>query len=54
MGNFSQIGQSHLALKYVFIPVSATQLGVGYNPSGDAVQFAFMHLPRLRFRLPGT
>ena len=38
----SQIGQSHLALKYVFIPVNVTKLGVGYNPTGDTVQFCFM------------
>lgn|GEM_PF-1699542 len=42
MSASSQIGQSHLALKYVFIPVSATRLGVPYNPTADTVQFAFM------------
>lgn len=39
---FSTIGQSHLSLKYVLIPVSFTKLGVQANPTGDVVQFAFM------------
>ncbi len=39
---FSAIGLSHLALEYVLIPVQVTKLGLPYNPTGDAVQFAFM------------
>jgi hypothetical protein len=39
---FSAIGMSHLSLQYYFVPVSVTKLGVAYNPTGDAVQFAFM------------
>lgn len=39
------IGQSHLALKNIFIPVAATRLGLPYNPTGDTVQFAFMPTP---------
>lgn len=42
MGNFSMISLSQLATQYVFVPVSATLLGVPYNPTGDPVQFAFM------------
>jgi hypothetical protein len=29
-------------LKYIFIPVAATQYGLPYNPTSDTVQFAFM------------
>jgi hypothetical protein len=36
------IGMSHLSLKYYIVPVAATKAGVSYNPTGDAVQFAFM------------
>lgn len=39
------VGMSHLALKYVFIPVSATQFGISYNPTADLVQFCFMPTP---------
>lgn len=39
---FSTIGISHLATEYVLIPVSATKSGLSYNPTADAVQFAFM------------
>lgn len=39
------IGQSHLSLEYVYVPVSATKLGATYNPTGDTVQFAFMPTP---------
>jgi hypothetical protein len=41
VGNFSQIGLSQLATEYVLIPVSATKSGEPYDPTGDAVQFAF-------------
>jgi hypothetical protein len=33
---------SQLSTQYVFIPVTATKSGIPYNPTGDAVQFAFM------------
>ena len=36
------IGMSHLSLQYYFVPVSVTKLGLAYNPTGDAVAFAFM------------
>lgn len=39
---FSSLGMSHLSTQYYLVPVSATQAGVPYNPTGDAVQFAFM------------
>jgi hypothetical protein len=39
------IGQSHLALKNIYLPVTATLLGLPYNPTGDTVQFAFMPTP---------
>ena len=39
---FDTIGMSQLATQYVFIPVQATRSGVAYNPTGDAVQMAFM------------
>ena len=39
---FDAIGMSQLSTQYVFIPVQATKSGVAYNPTGDAVQFAFM------------
>lgn len=39
------IGQSHLSLKNIFLPVAATKLGLPYNPTGDIVQFAFMPTP---------
>jgi hypothetical protein len=39
---FDSIGMSQLSTQYVFIPVSATKSGVPYNPTGDAVVFAFM------------
>ena len=41
MGSNS-IGMSHLATMYYLVPVAATQAGVAHNPTGDAVQFAFM------------
>lgn len=41
MGNFT-IEQSHLSLEYVFVPVSASSAGTSYNPTADAVAFAFM------------
>lgn len=39
---FSVIGQSHLSTQYVLIPVAATVDGTPYNPTSDAVAFAFM------------
>ena len=39
---FDTIGMSHLATMYVFIPFAVTKSGVPYNPTGDAVAFAFM------------
>ncbi len=45
MGNFSQIGMSHLATEYVFVPIAVTKLGVPYNPTGDVVEFSFMPTP---------
>jgi hypothetical protein len=39
---FDAIGMSQLSTQYVFIPVSATKSGIAYNPTGDAVAFAFM------------
>ena len=38
---FDTIGMSQLSTQYVLVPVSATKAGVSYNPTGDAVQFAF-------------
>ena len=43
--SFSQIGMSHLATMYVFVPFAATKSGVPYNPTGDTVVFAFMPTP---------
>ena len=45
MANFSQIEMSHLSTQYVFVPFNVTKLGVSYNPTGDAVAFAFMPTP---------
>lgn len=42
MGNFSMISLSQLATQYVFVPVSATSLGIPANPTSDPVVFAFM------------
>lgn len=39
---FDTIGMSQLATMYVFVPFSVTKSGVPYNPTGDAVAFAFM------------
>ena len=39
---FDTIGMSQLSTQYVFIPVTATKSGIPYNPTGDAVVFAFM------------
>lgn len=38
---FSLIGMSQLSTQYILVPVTATQAGAAYNPTGDAVQFAF-------------
>ncbi len=45
MANFTTIGLSQLATEYVLIPVSATKLGLPFNPTGDTVVFAFMPTP---------
>ena len=42
---FSALGMSHLATQYYLVPVSATKAGVPYNPTSDAVAFAFMPQP---------
>ena len=42
---FSTIGMSHLSTQYYLVPVSVTNLGLPYNPTGDSVQFAFMPTP---------
>ena len=42
---FETIGMSHLATMYVFVPFAATRSGLPYNPTGDAVAFAFMPTP---------
>lgn len=42
VANFSQVGLSQLATQYVFVPISATEAGISYNPTADVVQFAFM------------
>jgi hypothetical protein len=39
---FETIGFSHLSTEYILIPVAATKNGAAYNPTADAVQFAFM------------
>jgi len=39
---FSALGMSHLATMYYLVPVTATKAGAAYNPTSDAVQFAFM------------
>jgi hypothetical protein len=39
---FDSVGMSQLSTQYVFIPVTATKSGIPYNPTGDAVVFAFM------------
>jgi hypothetical protein len=43
--SYSTTGMSHLATEYILIPLSATKAGLSYNPTGDAVQFAFMPTP---------
>jgi hypothetical protein len=42
---FSTIGMSHLATMYVFVPFAVTKSGIPYNPTSDAVVFAFMPTP---------
>lgn len=39
---FSTLTISHLSTEYVLIPIQVTKSGTPYNPTGDAVQFAFM------------
>ena len=48
---FDTTGMSHLATMYVFIPFAATRSGLPYNPTGDAVAFAFMPTPT---QVPGN
>ena len=48
---FSQIGMSHLATMYVYVPFAVTKSGLPYNPAGDAVVFAFMPTPT---QVPGV
>jgi hypothetical protein len=49
--SISTIGLSQLSLEYVPVPVAATRSGVSYNPTGDAVTFAFMPTPT---QVPGS
>ncbi len=42
---------SGLATQYYLVPVAATKAGVSYNPTSDAVAFAFMPTPT---RTPGN
>ena len=42
---FSSLGMSQLATMYYLVPVAATKLGAAYNPTGDAVAFAFAPTP---------
>ena len=42
---FSTIGMSQLATMYVFVPFAVTKSGVAYNPTSDAVAFAFAPTP---------
>lgn len=39
---FSTLTISHLSTEYVLIPLQVTKSGSPYNPTSDAVQFAFM------------
>lgn len=39
---YSQVTISHLSTEYVLVPISATKDSVAYNPTGDAVEMAFM------------
>jgi hypothetical protein len=48
---FSTLGMSHLSTQYYLVPVAATKAGVTYNPTGDAVAFAFMPTPT---QVPGS
>lgn len=41
MASSTVIGMSRLSTMYYLVPVQATQAGAAYNPTGDAVQFAF-------------
>ncbi len=43
--SYEVLNMSHLSTEYVNIPVSVTKAGVPYNPTSDAVQFAFMPTP---------
>jgi len=39
---FENLTFSHLSTMYALIPLSAKKAGVPYNPTSDALQFAFM------------
>jgi hypothetical protein len=39
---YTTIGMNHLGTQYYPVPVAASKAGVSYNPTGDAVSFAFM------------
>ena len=58
MANYATIGMSQLATLYVFIPVAVTNLGYAYNPTGDAVSFAFAptatYVPQSSDWVPGS
>jgi hypothetical protein len=42
VGSYSMLGISQLSTQYISVPVTAAKNGSAYNPTGDAVQFAFM------------
>jgi hypothetical protein len=42
---FSTLGMSRLATMYYLVPVAATKAGAVYNPTSDAVAFAFAATP---------
>jgi hypothetical protein len=48
---FSSLGMSRLATLYYLVPIAATKAGVSYNPTSDAVAFAFMPLAT---QVPGS
>jgi hypothetical protein len=39
------VSMSRLSLQYILVPVNATKSGEPYNPTGDAVNFAFLLNP---------
>ena len=48
---YTVIQMSQLATMYYLVPVNAVQAGVAFNPTGSAVQFAFMPTPT---KVPGN